>query len=114
MSRTVIARHLPAALGCRQLRNAGIMTAASRAAHFVESYVFAAIRSVVRLRPVGAAHPLPAFSRHVEHSVGACSLGKTANIAEVIPARAIVRARRIGLVIAPGISSAVGAARRLF
>src|SRR5262249_43112440 len=90
------------------------MTAASRAAHFVESHLFATIRSVVRVRSVGAAHPFPTVAGHIERAVRTRSFGQAADVAEVVPTRAIVRARCIGLIITPWISSTVRTAGGLF
>src|SRR4030095_4947276 len=109
-----ISRHLAAAMSCRQFRGIRILTAAARAAYLLARRIFASIRRVVWIRHIGAAYPFPTVSGHVEHAVGTCPLGKAADIAEVAPTRAIMRARRVGLIVAPGISPAVRAARGFF
>src|SRR4030095_8483502 len=114
VSRTKITRHLAAAMSYRQFRGIRILTAAARAAHLLARRIFAPVCRVVWIRHIGAADPFPTVSGHVERAVGTCPLGKAADIAEVVPTRAIMLARRVGLIVAPGISPAVRDARGLF
>src|SRR5688572_6844071 len=89
------------------------MAAASGAAHLPACRVLAAIGSIVRIRPVETAHPLPTVSGHVERAVRARAFGKAPHRTQLIPAAAEVRPGTVRCFVSPRKLSPVGAARRL-
>src|SRR4030095_4755742 len=111
MPRAKVARDLPTPMRRRQFLRARILAASSCAAHLLPCQVFAAVGRVVRIRQIRAAHPLPTVASHVQDSVGARALGKTADVAKIIPARVEMSASSVRQLIAPGILARVGAAR---
>ena len=71
------------------------MTTAAGAAHDVFSRIFPAVFCIVRIRLIGAAHPLPTITSRIEETVRTRAFGKAADRFKITPTGAEVRARAI-------------------